>query len=183
MFHLCVEEVSEETRAFRMDLWRYNDLRSRQRGRTHINPADPELPRFKQLVEEAWQRVEAHAEFSNLKEGLQSKAKKGRSPMLRSNEQIAESAGIHKSRYHDAYIHLSDFAHGGPLALARLRDYYSEADSIVLVMSYDLKTVVSYLSLGYLDYESLVSPKEDDVPSESRRIMLGSKAKLSEPLT
>lgn len=183
MYHLCVESMANEQYELRMDAWHYHDLRSRQKGRRNANPQDPELPQFDQLVQAAWSKVEAHPDFASKSESFKKQVKKGRKPVFRSNEEIAVDAGVHKARYHDAYIHLSSFAHGGPLAMARLRDYYSQSDTIMRVMSDDMKTTLSYLCLGYLDFEKLAEPEKDEVPSQIRSVMETWKAKMAEPLT
>ena len=183
LFHLCVDEVTNDVHQLRMDVWHYHDIKSRQKGCRNANPADPELPEFDRLVKEAWNKVEAHPDFSSRKEGFKKSVEKGYKHILLANQDIAESAGIHKSRYHDAYIHLSSFVHGGPLAVARLRDYYSQSDTIFGVMTEDMKTALSCLALGYLDFESLASPERDEVPAEVRQMMETCKASLRQPLT
>ena len=182
MYYLCAEEVDEEERSLRFLLWEYHDLKSRLKGRRNANPKDKDINTFERLLEEKWESISLNEKFQHLSEGERREFRKGRKPMLITNEEIAERAGIHPTRYRNDYIHLSSFAHAGPLAMARMRDYYTEADAILHVMGGDLKTVITYLFKAYLDVEKIAEPVPDLVPKEIRDTMMKWNGQLSSSL-
>lgn len=170
-FYLCTEPVEEDERTFRLAVWEHHDLKSRQKGRRNANPSDSELPEFDRLVGGAFAKVSAFQAFRDLPTALHKNIRSGRDALLLTNQEIAQRAGIHPTRYRDDYIHMSSFAHSGPLALAQIRDCYSRPDVIAMLIAADFKTVVGYQALGFSDFEAIVAPAPNLVPHPLRLLI------------
>lgn len=123
-FYLCFDDISDEERSMRKQVFNLHDIFSREDMFSFIGQDSSNNFEVKQeMIEQIRNKLTMNSHFQSFPENLKKECLKGKKALLLSREQIEEKSGRDKQLFKFLYKWFSSNTHTYPLGFYRMIDF------------------------------------------------------------
>lgn len=172
LYYFAVDDINDHELELRYNAWALCGEKIRVTGFKHTMPDHPELERLEAGLENWKNEFRNHPLYKDIKNHQQERVEKGRDPLIMEKADIAEKAGISKTRYYSLNKYVSDYTHGGPLAEAQHREFLQDPRSAIGRIKAALNDATGLMSFAITDFQSVIPRAKWRIEPHDGQLML-----------
>jgi len=152
LFYIAIDPISPEERSFREAVWTFQAEHKRLALLRLANSRSAQLPALQQQVVRLQKAVVDHPYYSRVDPSKQGRIRKGELPILATNSELAERAGVSLAYYRAVYRFLSSYVHTYPYCVSQLASFRAGDPEALRMIAIVLRYCLAFSSLGVRDF-------------------------------
>lgn len=169
--YLCRAPEPEEELQFQEALWEYHEAFNRLKMLRSISPKSLNLSKLETTLSAKRDKLVRIPTWGNLKKGDREKIEKGSVFFLKSQLEIAQSAGISEHYHRAVYGFCSAHTHCAPFSVAQLNEFQAGNEDSATVMGTLVEYTTGFTALAIRDFTTLFLDPKPEIPEDIQQII------------